>query len=568
MDSLINDNFILVFILVWIKMILTFLFALSILVQSSESCQQPNEVDVETLSVFLWDEDENPTAARIRITDMQGQYYAPQDHSVDFQITFSKNQEAIEKDVMLADDRRFAYVNGHFKIDLSPQFYRFEVVKGFHYLMIDDTVEIRDNQQKVDFHLKRSSSISDEGWYSGDVHVHHINPESAILEMKAEDLNVCNILISDFTRDHHLYSGEIEPLSDSSHIIFMGQEYREDLLGHVNLLNLRKGLVEPSMEKRAYQYPLNISASEYVRDQGGHISWAHFAAWPGLEGPLGIALKKVDAVELLCTIDPFHPPIFVTDVIPELPMNSGLRLWYRLLNCGFRVPLTAGTDKMGNLVTVGANRVYAKLEGPLNYARWVEALNEGKTFVSNSPFLTLKVDGQSIGSSLSGEVGDSFEIQAGVWSQMPLDRLEVIANGELIKSVKIPEGHNQAEIEINYEPSESTWICARAYRLKNQYLRAGLNPAQRRNLSPVQTDLNMYFGTLRPETPFAHTSPIYLSLSGNPIYKEADAKYFVQYIDNVMKWLDDKGSFPDEKSKQEVLKEFKLGRDAFLTLGN
>ena len=131
--------------------------------------------------------------------------------------------------------------------------------------------------------------------------------------------------------------------------------------------------------------------------QDGHVSWAHFAAWPGLEGPLGVIMKKVDAVELLCTIDPFHEPIFVSDVVPEVRMNSGLKLWYRLLNCGFKIPVTAGTDKMGNFVTVGANRTYAQIKGEFSYENWIDALNHGRTFVSNSPFLVIYSKRQGCG---------------------------------------------------------------------------------------------------------------------------------------------------------------------------
>ena len=202
-----------------------------------------------------------------------------------------------------------------------------------------------------------------------------------MLQMQSEDLQVCNLLISDFTVDHNRFRGDVEPTSGAGHLIYYGQEFREDRLGHINLLNIKSKLVEPAASPRQYQYPLNIQASDPVHRDGGHVSWAHFAAWPGLEGPLGLVLKKVDAVELLCTIDPFQEPIFAADVVPALPVNSGLDLYYRLLNCGLQIPVTAGTDKMNNQVSVGANRVYAQLDNSFTYSNWVSALNEGKTFI-------------------------------------------------------------------------------------------------------------------------------------------------------------------------------------------
>ena len=57
--------------------------------------------------------------------------------------------------------------------------------------------------------------------------------------------------------------------------------------------------------------------------------------------------------------------------------NDGLRLWYRYLNCGFRLAATAGTDKMTTFVTVGANRVFARVNGEFSYQRRLMSLTFG-----------------------------------------------------------------------------------------------------------------------------------------------------------------------------------------------
>ena len=90
-------------------------------------------------------------------------------------------------------------------------------------------------------------------------------------------------------------------------------------------------------------------------------------------------------------------PEFMRKVVPELEANDGLRLWYRHLNCGFRLTATAGTDKMTTFVTVGANRVFAHVEGECTYQNWINALKAGRTFVTNSPVLSFTVNGQRAG---------------------------------------------------------------------------------------------------------------------------------------------------------------------------
>jgi hypothetical protein len=479
-------------------------------------------------------------------------------------MTTSADQEPVETDVLLDEQRRFAYVGGIIELETGENQVRVEVVKGFHYTIYDDTLNLGNAGKDLVISMTRAfDDLPSEPWYTGDIHVHHINTESALLEMKAEDVNVCNLLISDFTLDHQNFRGIIDPVSDPEHLVFYGQEYREDRLGHINLLNLTKSLIEPSVVQRQHQYPLNIDAMDEAHQQGGHVSWAHFAAWPGLEGPLGIILKKVDAVELLCTIDPFHEPIFVSDVVPEVRMNSGLKLWYRLLNCGFRIPITAGTDKMGNFVTLGANRTYALVNGAFNYENWVEALNKGQTFVSNSPFLSFKVDGQQPGSVLMSDLPKSYSVRAEVWSQMPLDRLEIVANGELVAEVSISKGEQYKSLEITFDTEESVWLAARAYQLTQQQTRQGLSLSQRRNEGGGPTELNRYYGTLRPEAAFSHTSPVYIVVGGNPVRSSGDARYFAQYLKNAIDWLEKEGSFPSDEARQQVLEAFEQGRQAF-----
>lgn len=516
-----------------------------------------------SMSVQVLDESGQPTAARVRFSDMEGVYFAPNMHQEDFPITHANDPVGEEADVMMDEHRRFAYIDGRFTISLPRDSVRVEIVKGFRYRIYDDTIMVSTISKDLRIQLEKAFDLPNEDWYSGDVHVHYLNPESAMLEMKAEDLNVCNVLISDFTLGHEQFSGKPEPISSSEHILYMGQEYREDRLGHINLLNLKEKLIEPAKTKREHQFPLNLQASEEARKQGGHISWAHFGAWPGLEGPLGIVLKKVDAVELLCTLDPFHEPIFASDVVPEVQMNSGLRLWYRLLNCGLQIPATAGTDKMNNQVTVGANRVLAKVEGDFTYDNWIEALNQGRTFVSNSPFLRFEVNGEESGTQMNLSPGQILQVKAEVWSQLPIDRLEIVANGELVGEKVIPRGEQYASLNIPYPVEKSAWIAVRAYQFTRPDTRKGLSLAQRRDAGGGPTLFNRYYGTLRPETTFAHSSPVYLLVNNQPIRSTKDATYFVRYLENARQWLKESGSFPSDSAKAEVLAAFEEGKRAF-----
>ena len=69
---------------------------------------------------------------------------------------------------------------------------------------------------------------------------------------------------------------------------------------------------------------------------------------------------------------------------------AALPLWYRLLNCGFRIPASAGTDCFLNRIPSrlpGADRVYVHIDGAFTYEKWIEGLKAGRTFVTNGPML-------------------------------------------------------------------------------------------------------------------------------------------------------------------------------------
>lgn len=520
---------------------------------------RPNSSSSRKIFVEITDENGKPTAAKVRITEHDSIYYAPDGHISDFKIVEDGG------DVMLDNNRKFAYVEGIFQINVPQTKLRFEVVKGYAYRLFDSTINILPGTDSVKIQLQKWFEFNKAKWYSGDVHTHYIDPVQAFLEMKAEDLNVCNILTADVTSDQDKFRGMPDVVSDSAHIIYVNQEYREDRLGHMIFLNLKK-LIEPVKPMREYQYPLNMKGCDETHAQGGHVSWAHFAAWPGLEGPLAIVMKKVDAVELLSTIDPFEEPIFVSDVVPDVRMNSGLKLWYRLLNCGLKIPATAGTDKMSNRVTVGGNRVYAQVKGQFNYQSWIDAINRGQTFITNSPFIFCHVQNKGPGEKINISKNQSVKIVAEMQSQLPVDRLEIIVNGKVIAEKVIEKGRQHAKLQIDYKPGKSVWIAARVHQFNQEDSRNGVSFTQRRDFGGGTTLLNGYYGTLRPETPFAHTNPVYVMVDNQPIHSKEDAEYFIQYLENAASWLKQSGRFPSEQAKQEVLATYKKGIDAYRML--
>ena len=147
--------------------------------------------------------------------------------------------------------------------------------------------------------------------------------------------------------------------------------------------------------------------------QGGTVVAAHFPN-PNGEPAVLVATGRADAVEMLAESD------------------DAMREYYRYLNCGYRLPLVGGTDKMSNAVPVGLYRTYARLDEEFSYQAWCRAVRSGRTFLSGGPLLTLSADGHEPGDTVGLSGPGTVSVHASVRGIFPLRSLEIICNGEVV----------------------------------------------------------------------------------------------------------------------------------------
>jgi len=237
------------------------------------------------------------------------------------------------------------------------------------------------------------------------------------------------------------------------------------------------------------------------------------------EIPVDVALKKVDYYEAVgFNVDPF----------------ATQTVWYRLLNCGFRIPASAGTDAMANYASlrgpVGLNRVYAKTEAPLDHRRFLDALVTGKTFATNGPLLTFTLGGNEIGGAIDLPAGShDLELRATLRSIVPVDHFEVVGNGEVVATLPLDEGGTSGHARRKIAIERSGWYLLRAWNSKAAH--------------PVRDYL-----------PFATTSPIYVTVAGQPARSPDDADYFLAWIDRLIQMASRHGGYNTADEKAAVLK--------------
>ena len=73
--------------------------------------------------------------------------------------------------------------------------------------------------------------------------------------------------------------------------------------------------------------------------------------------------------------------------------------YYGYLNCGYRLPMVSGTDKMSSSIPVGGHRAYVNIpeDEEFTYESWCRNAARGRTFISGGPMIGFTVDGKEIG---------------------------------------------------------------------------------------------------------------------------------------------------------------------------
>ena len=188
--------------------------------RSLESDGQSGATSDATVACLILDKATGkPVPARVRLINARGEEVVPLGHPQ------TLAPDAHEGDVRF-QNRRFVYVDGLFEVPSSALPVRYQILKGYDYGILDDAITLDSiTGGRVEIPLERLSLLGLSGWYSGDIHIHHISPKTCGLEMEAEDLNVANILTSDFTSDQDRFEGKLNAESKEGRLIYVNQEF-------------------------------------------------------------------------------------------------------------------------------------------------------------------------------------------------------------------------------------------------------------------------------------------------------------------------------------------------------
>jgi hypothetical protein len=330
---------------------------------------------------------------------------------------------------------------------------------------------------------------------------------------------------------------------DSTHVFSVLDKEVERLRsgpGAVDLLGLRS----PVPFAGYLLHPTNDVFAKQAHAQGGWVDaekivWRDVAALVALGHVdfAGIVYNHFNRQDVETETDSWG---MIPKWRPEFRTPAGMPLWamevyYRFLNCGFRLPVSAGSATGVKAAPLGYCRVYVKPDAPFSYETWFRALKAGRSFATNGPMLFLRVDGKEPGGVVRLPKGGQrrIRIQAEVTSQQPLDRLEVIFKGKPIRTYL---GSGKLSADFSVDVTESGWFAARAFEVPDRTVR------------------------------FAHTSPIYVEVAGQSGVVRDDARFFLEWIDREIDFYSRLTGFREPSHRDAMLALFSSARKVYASL--
>lgn len=488
-----------------------------------------------------------PMSARVFVTAGDRRAYAPDDAWMQADDSFTRSERQFEAHYFESTgSSEIAVPAGPVSLEAMHGFeYRFE--QRHLYIRPDKTTTVIIPLHPINFREQATTK-----WVSGDVHVHmnyagtyRNHPEHLIEQADAEGVTIIeNLIVNKEQRfpDIEYAPPRLDPASSGKHVLQHAQEFHTSYWGHLGLLNLKElilpGYAAYPHTAAASLFPANANVADMAHQQGALVGYVHpleSVPDPAKEAvtyelPADVALGKVDYIEVVGFAD--H--------------KSTAEVWYKLLNCGFRLPTAAGTDFMGNYASLrgpmGLNRVYAEV--PLESIKiqvWLNAIKMGRTFATNGPLLRFALAGATPGHEVRLPSRRKLLFKVGLRSIVPLDHLQIVCNGQVAKEIRLTGQRDAADASGMLDVDSSGWCILRAFSDHAEY--------------PI---LDLY--------PYATTSPVYINMDGVPMRNAGDAAYFANWMDRLISTTQKSSTWNNDEEKQQVIWLFQKAKQKYEAL--
>jgi hypothetical protein len=390
--------------------------------------------------------------------------------------------------------KAFPYWHDHFvcpgnaKLELAPGAYTYEVERGPEYTSRSGKLEVlAGDVSNSRVELERLADLAKEGWWSGELHVHRPVADIEVL-MQAEDLHVAPVIT--WWNNQNLWAGG-KRIPDELLVHFDGNRYYHVMAGEdereggaLLFFNLHRPLAivgssreYPSpmkfVKEARQQQPPHPTLSPSAGGEGRVRGWIDIEKPFWWDVPVWLASGEIDSIGLannhMCRSQMYENEAWGKPRdAKRLPAPLGNGYWtqeiyYNALNCGLRIPPSAGSASGVLPNPVGYNRVYVHLDGPLTHEKWWQGLRAGHSFVTNGPLLRVTANGRLPGTLFKETDAKEIEldVRAALTSRDPIRAIEIIKNGRVERSIPFDQWRKSGGLgKLRFK--ESGWFLVRA----------------------------------------------------------------------------------------------------------
>jgi len=356
------------------------------------------------------------------------------------------------------------------------------------------TLVVGEAPVEVVYRVARWIDTDKHGYWSGDHHIHAagclhyespsqgIMPTDMLRHIMGEDVKVgcCLTWGPCFDFQKQFFTGRPDSVSRHPYLLRYDVEvsgFGSHESGHLNLLRLKEQ-IPPGGDSKGHWPTLGLNTLRWAKQQGAITGPAHsgnglttiVGRTEGEDGPHRLpnfdlpAYDGIGANEFVMNIThelpgPDGRPLPAIDFISTMDTDrvAEWNMWYHALNCGFPVVASGETDfPCISGERVGMGRVYVKLDGPLDYERWVEGLRAGRSYVS---------DGQAHLMDFARAADGTFTVTAAVRrdgaAAVPV---ELIVNGRPVAVREVKADGTLSGLRFDAPAvTRSSWVAVRVF---------------------------------------------------------------------------------------------------------
>jgi len=452
--------------------------------------------------------------------------------------------------------------SGQFEKAVPPGETTITISRGFDYVASQNTIDLKPKERRqLVFRLRRQANLHRRGWYCGDSHDHmnHDGGKPAFpmgfadvaLAARAAGLDYLSIAQNWVLPADQITPAHLSALTDSAStpdftLAWNMEEpknyWRGDVshcLGHCWFLGMRgstpdgKDAIQELFQMSAGDYQSektptpNFESQALIHALDGTVVYTHPCRWWwgdwGGHGAYPVEVGKI--VSNMAQELPYDTVVGPTYDSMDILMqpwdreasSEAQRLWFLLLNHGYRMAATASTDSNFSgkgTANPGIARVYTHVEGSPSIAAIAQAMKAGRNFVTNGPLLLMQIGGHQVGDVIHLSDPSDFRVNLHAWpsgaTSELLARVELIRNGEIARVFSIGKQERDFSAEFDVHETGTAWYIARCF---------GSSGLEVAITNPIYFEGKDY---APPHATAAHVTGVVTDSAGRPLEGECD----------------------------------------------